>query len=460
MKTIKQKTFAFVAGVSICLLIFEISIRLIGLTYAYLAEIDTDDMAETSITILSIGDSFTFGIGATKDLSYPAQLEKMVNESTSKQKVSVINRGWPGQNSSQFLLRLPRYLEEFQPDVVTILIGGQNLVNYFGYKDYLENTGEQKRTLVMVLNDSFEQIRIYKFIRLLFRDSRSDWSTEDYPEENKPARVVALDTIDEDSVPECITGLELKEKGKYDEALQLILGIADSQDIGAECSNIVGSIYKERKQFDEAEMWFRKGIQYDLGQFRNYEDIGKSYLDRNQLKEAIFWFEKGFDNATYESLYPRCYSGIGLAFIALNNNAAALKFFEKEMGKSSERDGFLNNLAKDYLFLFQQSQTNEAIYKWLRSDVEKMIKLCKKFNATPVLQTYPFMPEINFIYKQLAKELQISIVDHQKAFEPFTLNRLLDDEYFIPDGHPNANGYNLMAKNIQVILKKDLGIGK
>ncbi len=453
MKTTKQKAIVFGIGIVICLLILEVALRVVGGIYADISESDIGKSKQGVTTILCTGDSFTFGIGAPRDLSYPAQLEKLLNQAAAGKKYSVINRGWPGQNSTQFLKRFDKYLRQFQPDIVTILIGAQNLGNYFGYQDYLRNAQKQERSLLQELHDSLDRIRIYKFVRLLFQTPQPNWSGDEYPDEQKPARIVNPAKKKQHRVPECMTGLELKEQGEYDKALEMLLGAAKTQDLGAECSNIVGAIYREQAQYDKAINWFKKGIEYDPTQFRNYEDIGQSYFSRNRMNEAIDWLKKGFDNARVQALHPRCYSLIGNAFEALGDTEAALEFFNKERNRKTERNDFLRGLAGDYLLLFQKSSKNVEVYNWIRADVKSMLDLSKEYNAKPVLMTYPYMPEIDHVYRKLAKDLQVPFVDHQKAFEDFTRNDVLNSEYFIPDGHPNTKGYHLMAQTIFAVLK-------
>jgi len=453
MANFKHRMIVFLTGILICLILLEVSLRIVGSIYADLSESDEGKKANASNTILCIGDSVTFGIGAPSDLSYPAQLQKMLNESGSESKYSVINRGWPGQNSAQFLLRLEKYLQEFKPDIVTILIGAQNQVNYFGYQDYLQKSNNQERGFLLSLHDSLDTVRIYKFFRLLFRTSQDNWIGEEYPDEQKPARILNPDEMEKHKVPECIMGLHYKENGDYDKALEVILGAAQSKEIDAECSNVVGSIYSERQQFDKAVTWFNKGIEQDPTQFRNYEGIAQSYYFKNQLKEAISWFKKGFEQARYDSLHPRCYTGIGSAFEEAHDIDGALEFFEKETRRKPLVDDYLHTLAGDYLSLFKKSSINKEVHNWIEADIEKMLDLCDQYNATPILQNYPFMPPIAYIYRRVAERRKIPFVDHQTTFQEFTKDGVLSRDYFVPDGHPNSKGYQLMAKNIWMVIR-------
>ncbi len=449
----KQRLLVFVAGAAICLIVLEIALRLVGMIYAHKSESDKHVNAAAANTILSVGDSVTFGIGAPSDLSYPAQLESMLSQSHPQSGYSVINRGWPGQNTTQFLMRFEKYLREFQPDIVTILIGAQNQNNYFGYHDYLNKSAKGSGDFRITLHNWLDTVRVYKFVRLMFKLGPNNQMEEQFREELKAVRERDPQDYSEHEVPECMIGLEYKEKGEYEKALDTILPVASTKEIGAECSNILGSIYREKGQFEEAVKWFKKGIEYDPIQFRNYESIGQVYLDQSRLKEAETWFKRGFEKAQHHTLHPHCYTGINRLFRQSGDIQGAIRFFEKEVQRKPQSNDFLHQLARDYLALFKKKNTMKEIYAWIEADLNKILDLCEKYKAKPVLQNYPFMPEIDFIYRKVAQQREIPFVDHQTTFEPYANHHEFDPDYFVPDGHPNAKGYNLMAKNLWLVLE-------
>ncbi len=71
-------------------------------------------------TILCVGDSVTFGTGAAREDSYPAQLGRLLPKSR------VINAGWPGRNSRVTLERFGDYLNTFSPTHVVLLVGAND----------------------------------------------------------------------------------------------------------------------------------------------------------------------------------------------------------------------------------------------------------------------------------------------------------------------------------------------
>jgi len=80
----------------------------------------TSDIADQ--TIICFGDSLTYGTGAGKDMDYPAQLSKMLDQ-------PVINAGVSGDTTARALQRLERDVLAKSPDIVLITLGGNDLKN-------------------------------------------------------------------------------------------------------------------------------------------------------------------------------------------------------------------------------------------------------------------------------------------------------------------------------------------
>lgn len=83
-------------------------------------------------TVLALGDSLTFGTGATPETSYPTVLARLTGW-------NVVNAGIPGDTSAQALARLPALLQEHSPQLVLVGIGGNDFLRRMSEKDTLAN---------------------------------------------------------------------------------------------------------------------------------------------------------------------------------------------------------------------------------------------------------------------------------------------------------------------------------
>jgi acyl-CoA thioesterase-1 len=72
-------------------------------------------------TVLALGDSITYGTGASPETSYPTVLATLSGW-------NVVNGGVPGDTSAQALARLPALLDEHKPALVLVSIGGNDLL--------------------------------------------------------------------------------------------------------------------------------------------------------------------------------------------------------------------------------------------------------------------------------------------------------------------------------------------
>ena len=104
---------------------FAVRVAGAGLLAAALAGCGRDKKTAQPVppgsTVLALGDSLTFGTGASAETSYPTVLAGLTGW-------NVVNAGVPGDTSAQALARLPALLAEHQPKLVIVSIGGNDFL--------------------------------------------------------------------------------------------------------------------------------------------------------------------------------------------------------------------------------------------------------------------------------------------------------------------------------------------
>lgn len=92
--------------------------------------------------ILAFGDSLTYGTGALPEHSYPVVLQSLIDR-------EVVNGGVPGEISAEGLKRLAIWLKEYEPKLVIICHGANDLLRALSEEKAAENV----RAMVKLARD-------------------------------------------------------------------------------------------------------------------------------------------------------------------------------------------------------------------------------------------------------------------------------------------------------------------
>jgi lysophospholipase L1-like esterase len=127
----KKVLFAFVTMAGF-LLLAELLMQLFGLA---LTVIRKPALRPGAKVIVCLGDSHTYGVMVDQDQTYPAQLERLLNQNGGN--YQVVNLGVPGQNTAQVINSLPGIIKTYRPLAVLVLAGINNGWNISGRENSL-----------------------------------------------------------------------------------------------------------------------------------------------------------------------------------------------------------------------------------------------------------------------------------------------------------------------------------
>jgi lysophospholipase L1-like esterase len=114
-------------GVCLSLLFLEAALR-IGALFVGRGVLEQSQLVG-KWRILALGDSNTYGLYVDKSQAYPKVFEALwnANPDNMSRQVEVFNMGFPGMNSSKLVKDFRRMLWTFRPDVVTVMVGANDL---------------------------------------------------------------------------------------------------------------------------------------------------------------------------------------------------------------------------------------------------------------------------------------------------------------------------------------------
>ena len=127
-------------------------------------KINEDDSEER---ILCIGDSFTYGLGAESNYSYPAQLEKLLNDNNPQKRFKVFNQGKSGLSSSIAANTLEDSINKFNPDFVIILSGCNDHWNLYQCNLPEVLKGQKITKNILKLKINLYKFRTFRLLQLV-----------------------------------------------------------------------------------------------------------------------------------------------------------------------------------------------------------------------------------------------------------------------------------------------------
>ncbi len=142
--------------------------------------------------ILSFGDSLTYGTGSSKGSDYPSILSTLSSH-------EVINAGIPGEISGDGVNRLAGLLDEYQPELVILIHGGNDMLKKIPHQQTITNL---LKMIALTKQRNIEVIMLGVPKPSLFLLSSSDIYQQVAEAQKIP--------IDLDTLPEILSNNQLK----------------------------------------------------------------------------------------------------------------------------------------------------------------------------------------------------------------------------------------------------------
>ena len=418
MHVSKTKITAVILGILLSLIVLEMSLRVVGLVYSHRAQDARAFKREPgTFVILCFGDSFTAGMGAPQGRGYPAQLAEFFQKKYPEKKVRVVNKGIGGYNTAMILERFDESVNEVNPDVITILAGGANRWNAYGYGDYLNRNGWVSR-----LNNWLYKIKIFKLARLFMFDLY-----------NKKGRLL----------------------GSYAFPAPPIM------PPDAEKWRRMGRVCEHEGKYDEAVSWYEKIIEKYPSALGGYEFLRNAYFQTGNRKGERRMLRKLIE---LDPERPQ------LFFVYIGKFLVD-PTYDKEDFQFMQRYANAMPVVRDALKrVTEMKKYHREMQGWVNHDIEEMIRRAHRRGIKVILQTYPHYDEgndyknlffINETLREAAKKNGVLFIDNERLFDQMFLKGENRDDYFEPaKAHCNEKGSGMRATNSYcgIIASNGLGI--
>lgn len=382
-------------GVLMGLLVAEGGMRAAGSMYRFYRLPPANSATSTSgqQTILSIGDSFTFGVGAVKGKSYPEALSRRLIEGGLGD-VRVINGGVPGTNTTEMLKELRVGVEKHKPDIV-LFWGGANNNNIFRTINNYTLFARSRSLLP-------EAMRRWRTVRLLVQwmekaaaVAKGKESKAGFPEFSPPSPKVQEVLRREE---------ELRSAGHWDQSVALMRASLPAAQSDPYVLSRLG--------------WLLLGKP-------EHRSEGAALLERSL---AI-----GLDNL-------RIRISLAEAYLGMHENQKA----RIHLRVLYERDPKGSTLWRNLLAHEMTGPEDYGVFrKVIEWDIALAARFCARRGISLVLQTYAAGMWPNEAIVRAAQTHGLALIDN---------SGITAGEFFAADGHFNGLGYAVVADNTARVL--------
>ena len=466
------------------------------------APLNPQASAVHSRSVLCIGDSYTFGTGAssTEEMSYPAQLERVLNQdSTEDPPWQVSNRGWPGRNSAETRQRLPGYLAQDQPALVCILIGTNNRWNHFGVDRSVQDS---QSPVQATASEAWEwKVRSVQLVALIGDALDQREAGQDDSQKEEPSRKrqrlggFALSSAPElllrarkagGTLAKLVSSLQMVQREQVSAANaqidRLMPTVLEGDSLDEHALLVLALVRTRRReealQIGEAALEKLGGTTelhgflieplYRMGRVDEAERQARLAIDKEERMEG--WLYRSIaDLHAWTKSWPEAALAAGQAQLLDQQSRATERIFRRvgaldperertlwaELEAQAESPSAVKEIREVYRAVRAEEQSEQALIDQLRGDLEEMVRCCRESGVRVLLLNYPKLKQPRYILESIAAADRLEGADKIDLAPEFrkVLRKDNHDHYFIPDGHCTDAGYEIMARAVAERLR-------
>lgn len=309
---LRVKITLILFGIFLSLVLVEAALRLAGgiLTYAQEQGNRASLLKKNTVRILCLGESTTVG-----RFAWPRHLEEMLNAAGSGKTFNVVNKGVAGVDTSYIVSQLAANLDEYQPDIVVVMMGINDRAGHMPVK--VVGGGP--------LEAAVRRLKIYKLLRFLQLHLEATMSRSSPRAHAASGQLLlkadpqlaqyqqALKNNPRDEKAYLQLGAWYKDHGWDDEAEAVFAQLLSLAPRQAAAYTQLGWIYRSRGQYAQAEAAFKKAITLAPQELWAYRGLRWVYQDQTKFDEAEAFFRGLIQDNPANAL---AYTGLGALYKA------------------------------------------------------------------------------------------------------------------------------------------------
>ncbi|MFH1037870.1 MAG: tetratricopeptide repeat protein [PVC group bacterium] len=371
--TVKQKAALLLFGLLLGLILLEIGLRGAGFVLLYLQERDNRQSLQdkSEYVILCLGESTT-AVGG-KD-SYPKQLDNILNDRGVGKKVTVVNKGVIGTNTTAIVSRLADCLNTYQPDMVITMMG----INEGLGTTNIENRADADTGFFL------RNFRVYKLLRLLwdrvFFNIKLAETARQRKKEVEEILTLAETAIIGNELSQTRTNFDIFseevaaiiEKGdryfdqdKWEEAVPFYRKALESNPENTAILSRLAACLRELQRFREDREILRQVLLVDPQNPDVYIELGNSFRNQQGWEAAEVFYRKAL---ALSPDFAQAYLEWGRSYKMQGDRNRAVEMFTEAMERDPEDLSIYMQLAHYHDTLGNYDEAEKTFKKALERD--------------------------------------------------------------------------------------------